>query len=214
MIDDHGQPLVWKFNEKRRVDRSVDELLGLCKGIAADGKVVQAEAEFLQNWLLANVEIMNTWPANVLRRRIGDMLADGVLDANEQKELLEVLRELNGPEPWVEEFANMSTFLPIDDPLPKINFQDKVFCFTGRFLYGTRASCQETVQILGGAPANNITKKLDYLVVGAVGSRDWIHSSVGRKIEKAVDYRDQQATGLAIVSGTHWVEHVELATMR
>jgi len=31
-LDDHGQPRNRRFNAKRRLDRSVDELLGLCKG--------------------------------------------------------------------------------------------------------------------------------------------------------------------------------------
>lgn len=54
----------------------------------------------------------------------------------------------------------------------------------------------------GGAIAS-VSKKLDYLVIGEIGSRDWIHSTHGRKIEKAVELRNGGAR-LAIVSERHW----------
>lgn len=37
-----------RFNRKQTEDRQIDTLIGLSKGLIADGKVVQAEAEFLQ----------------------------------------------------------------------------------------------------------------------------------------------------------------------
>jgi hypothetical protein len=57
----------------------------------------------------------------------------------------------------------------------------------------------------GGLPAPSITKKLNYLVIGSVGSRDWAHSTHGRKIEKAVSYRNGGAP-LAIIGEEHWAD--------
>lgn len=37
--------------------RQIDELIGLARGLAADGRLNRAEVEFLQKWLAANVEI-------------------------------------------------------------------------------------------------------------------------------------------------------------
>jgi hypothetical protein len=42
-----------RFNSKRVSDRNIDELIGLARGILADGKVDQQEAEYLQKWLIA-----------------------------------------------------------------------------------------------------------------------------------------------------------------
>lgn len=39
--------------------RQVDELIGLARGLAADGTINKAEVEFLQKWLAANAEISN-----------------------------------------------------------------------------------------------------------------------------------------------------------
>jgi hypothetical protein len=41
------------------------------------------------------------------------------------------------------------------------------------------------------------------LIVGTFGSRDWVHTSFGRKIEKAVTYR-RAGQRLAIISEDHW----------
>jgi len=40
-------------------------------------------------------------------------------------------------------------------------------------------------------------------VLGTFGSRDWVHTSFGRKIETAIRYRDKGAP-IAIVSEDHW----------
>ena len=78
-----------------------------------------------------------------------------------------------------------------------------MFCFTGTCATGTRRDCQNVVRNLGGEVANGVTRKLDYLVLGAYVTDSWAHESFGRKIEKAVEYRDVKGTGLAIVSEHH-----------
>ena len=41
-----------RFNRKSIDDRQIDTLIGLSKGLIADGKVDQSEAEFLYSWLI------------------------------------------------------------------------------------------------------------------------------------------------------------------
>lgn len=91
MLDENGQPINTRFNARLREDREVDELVGLCKGVVADGMINQQEAEFLLNWLELNRESQDAWPANVLFPRIRSMLQDNNLDDNEEKELLSIL---------------------------------------------------------------------------------------------------------------------------
>jgi hypothetical protein len=45
------------------------------------------------------------------------------------------------------------------------------------------------------------------LVIGEIGSQDWLHSTHGRKIEKAIEYNDTGAK-IAIVPEKHWYECV------
>ena len=52
----------------------------------------------------------------------------------------------------------------------------------------------------GGLISGNVTKKINYLVIGTLSSRDWKFSSHGRKIEKAISYRDDEGVELEIIS--------------
>ena len=203
-LDADGQPLNRTFNTARLNDRAIDELIGICRGVLADGEVVANEARFLQQWMENNRHVIDQWPANVLFPRIQEMLQDGVLDLEEQGELLDVLHDITGgnrSEP--DTGTSASTCLPFCNPLPEIVFDGKVFCLTGKFVTGPRKQCEAVVESLGGKAWPRITKELDYLVVGEIGSTDWIHSTHGRKIEKGVELRGQ-GCGLCICPEEHW----------
>ncbi len=203
-LDKDGQPLSRSFNKTRLQNRTLDELIGLCKGVLADGAVTQEEAEFLQEWLLANSQVADVWPANVLYDRISRMLADGTLDSDEEEELIQTLLEITGGPVLDPAVASMSTGLPLDDPPPVIIFQDQQFCLTGRFVYGSRRECESEVVARGGSAQKSPTLKTNYVVIGLAGSRDWIHSTHGRKIEAAVRLRDK-GIPVRIVTEEHWV---------
>jgi NAD-dependent DNA ligase len=205
--DKHGQPLQ-SFRSSMVSQRKIDELMGIIKGILADGNVDQMEAEFLLDWLNCNRDAAELWPANVIYPRIDRALADGLVDPDEQKELLTLLMSaVGGNTAHLHDEASNSTSLPITLPAPVIEFAERTFCFTGKFNSGTRAWCHQQVSIRGGVPVESITKKLHYLVIGEAGSRDWLHSTFGGKIQKAVGYAADGA-GLVIVAEKHWAAHL------
>jgi NAD-dependent DNA ligase len=94
--------------------------------------------------------------------------------------------------------------LPLDYPVPEIIFRDRSFCFTGVFEFGRRVDCHGAVELRGGVAAKAITKNLNYLVIGNVGSEMWLHTSFGLKIAKAVECRDSGAS-LSIITEKDWV---------
>ncbi|MCY4499365.1 MAG: BRCT domain-containing protein [Rhodospirillaceae bacterium] len=192
------------FNRTDVADRQVDTLIGLCKGITADGVVNQAEAEFLQRWLAANEITIQSSPVTAtLLSRVNEILSDGALDRDEAQDLLAALRSVAGDPPEVGEFLK-TTDLPVDRPEPEIEFNDHRFCFTGTFAYGSRSRCAGLIAELGGTHAKTVTMKLDYLVLGVYVTPSWAHEAFGRKIEKAMYYRDDRGRDIAIVSETHW----------
>lgn len=191
-----------RIHADRVVKRQIDELVGLAKGALLDGKVEQHEADGILAWLHANVECLDTWPASVLYDRLRAMLADGVLDPEEAGELLGLLMQIAAPAGLGA--APAPSTLPLTAPAPEILYPGRSFCFTGVFEFGSRADCHEAVLARGGEPAKGVTKKLNYLVIGSVGSDFWRHSSFGTKILKAAQYCDEGA-GIAIVSEAHWV---------
>lgn len=185
-------------------DRLIDELIGISRGVIADGRVDEEEAIFIGQWIESHREIADRWPVNVLYARLAEMLKDGVLSREEQKELLETLSELTGERSPLEE-ANRSTTLPVDKPAPAIEFDGKEFCLTGRFVFGPMIDCEETITEMGGTVVQSPGKETDYLVIGELGSPDWIHATFGRSIERAVELR-QQGQGIRIIAEEHWVD--------
>lgn len=187
-----------------RHSRSVDELIGLCRGILADGEVNQSEATFLLDWLGRHKEFAETFPFSTLYPRVRDALHDGVLDLDEQRDLLEALSATVGGEAAAPSGSNsLSTELPFDNPCPTILYSASVFVVTGVFTYGKRTVVQQAIESRGGTVRASVSPQIDYVLVGEGGSRDWLHSSYGRKIQEAVDYRDKGAM-ISIIPERHW----------
>lgn len=200
--NEDGQPLSVSFNARRRIDAGIDELLGLIRGITADGEVTEREADALLYWCARHEEIVNDWPVNVLIRRLRRIYADGVVEDHEREDLSLLLSEIIGEKDAP--LAAPVTSLPLCRPAPAVVFKEKIFVLTGQFVLGPRRVCESQVMERGGLCSGSVTKKTDYLVIGSVGSRDWIHSSWGRKIEQAVEYRDRSRSSVRIISEQSW----------
>ena len=204
-LDRDGQPIVRAFNAARLTDRAVDELIGLCRGVLADGAVTDGEAKFLLQWMEANREAAGQWPCSDLYRRLREMLVDRTLDADEQSELLDLLLDITGGGlPLDQRIASMSSSLPLCSPPPELVFPERAFCLTGKFVFGSRKQCEAALLERGASALSSPTQKTHFLVIGSIGSKDWIHSTHGRKIEKAVEMREE-GFPIRIVSESHWV---------
>lgn len=190
------------FGRARLDDRQLNELIGLAHGLTADGVVSQPEAEYLQKWLVANIEVRSNPIAANLLARVNRMLADKCLDAEEARELFETLQKFSGGDFELGEILK-STSLPLDQPAPAMRCADRKFCFTGTFAFGSRGECELAVADRGGA-AGSLTKTTDYLVIGVYATGSWKHSSFGNKIERALEMKAHGAP-LAIVGEQHWL---------
>ncbi len=83
----------------------------------------------------------------------------------------------------------------------------RVFVCSGQMAFGPRRECERHVALFGGICEATITRRTNYLVLGTFASRDWAHTSFGRKIQKAVEYRDA-GHQLAIIGEDHWAAHL------
>ncbi|HYW08822.1 MAG TPA: hypothetical protein VE913_17805, partial [Longimicrobium sp.] len=204
-LDGDGQPRNRRFGAARRADRAVQELLGMARGMIADGEVTRSEADALARWIAVNEEEQGVWPISTIADRLRRVYADGEVDAEERAELLALLRSVTGELPGTEVAMNRATRLPLDDPQPRLLFHNRTFVFTGKFVFGTRTACQQAVEVRGAKCGGSITRKTSVLVIGALGNADWIQSSHGRKIEQAIHYRSN-GIPLRIVCEEHWVD--------
>jgi hypothetical protein len=185
--DRYLRPLLPDAKGVRR--RSISELLERVQEIVADGVVIEDEADFLRRWIIENEAVRDTWPANALYLRIEAMLSDGVLDPDEQHELLATMlrfveqrrvAEMNraavdallddAPEPFEE--------LPYD-PEPRIVHVGKSFVLIGAFASGATAGIESRIRQLGGTLAREVSARVDFVVVGGLeagGADDEVHA--------------------------------------
>lgn len=194
-----------RLGADRITSRQIDELIGLARGLAADGDLNQKEVEFLQKWLAANLIISDQPLIRTLYNRIEAILADGVVDDDEKGTLLETLNSLSDRDFELGEVLKPSS-LPLCDPAPALRFAGRTYCFTGTFIFGQRKDCEAAIAQRGGL-AGSLTQRTDVLVIGAYATDSWKHSTFGNKIIKAATWRDE-GRPITIVSEQHWSAHL------
>lgn len=168
----------------------------------ADGSLSEEEILFLQTWLNANKQYCRTWPVNVICARLEQILEDEIIDPEERIDLFDLISKAIGHDSAREFAANLATSLPLTRPTPPIFFRDKAFCITGRMVSGCRKHCEEEITTRGGAIHDRVSMKTDYLIIGLIGSTDWLHTTHGRKIEYAV-HCQKEGSAIAIISEEH-----------
>lgn len=204
MADHKGDGFYNRVGGERIASRQVDELLGLCRGLAADGLLNQSEVEFLRTWLAANREISDQPLIHTLYDRIAAIMADGVASKEECDDLLATMHDLTRSDIELGEVLK-SASLPLCDPAPELTFAGKRYCFTGTFAFGKRKQC-ETVVVDRSGLTGSLTQKTDILVIGMYATESWKHSAFGNKILQAVAWRGE-GFPISIVSEAHWRSH-------
>ena len=200
-----------KFNRKSIDDRQVDGLIGIARGILADGVVSDLEISYLHEYL---VQAARTTQSPIVQRIfdvVDSVVEDGVIDEQERKEVTGILNGLIGEGSEVGELLKSST-LPLDNPFPKLKLIESTeFCFTGKFCYGSRRECMKIVEEMGMRTTQTLRKRTtDYLVVGHYATDSWIHESYGRKIENAVDWKEYEDHPIKVISEYHWADSLGL----
>ncbi|WP_037385663.1 BRCT domain-containing protein [Serratia sp. DD3] len=172
------------------VESDLHLLNGLCKGLIADRQLSDDEIHYLDWWLTQNGILKNNYPGKELYSLIKSILSDGVITKDESSKLHTTLIDFTGCDLDSGVVDGLATRLPINADAT-VNLTNKTFCLTGVFMAGKRASIEMVIEKAGGKLSSGVTKNINYLVIGTLSSRDWRFSSHGRKIEKAVSYRDR-----------------------
>jgi hypothetical protein len=76
------------FCTKNKLHRSVSMLYGIVDGITSDGEVNDQELQLLVNWMELHAPMQESHPFNEFFPLLGEVLSDGVLDANEREDIL------------------------------------------------------------------------------------------------------------------------------
>ncbi|MFM2373012.1 MAG: hypothetical protein RIS85_2734 [Pseudomonadota bacterium] len=192
-----------RLNNDRIQSRQVDELIGLARGLIADGSINSAEVHFLEKWLATNLSVSQQPLIATLYDRVRAILADGVADPQECSDLFAALNAFTAGDAELGEAAKAAS-LPLCHPVPAVTFEGMAYCFTGTFSFGQRKHCEEAVISRGGT-GGSLTRSTNYLVIGAYATEAWKHYSFGNKILKAVDMRSS-GVPISIISENHWTK--------
>lgn len=195
----------------RALSKASQVLTGIVTGIVADGQLHDMEVQMLSAWLSANDAVVNTWPGFAVARLVREVLADGIISEGERAHLLAELQLLVG-----NDFAETGA---VDTAVAELPFDDTSvlqligsrICFTGSFLYGTREACERTAIKAGSLTASSVSKKVNLLIVGTHIAPDWVNTSYGTKIIRAMELRDEGHT-IAIVRERRWIELLDAAS--
>jgi len=192
-------------NQERVIDKNVDECIGICKGVLSDDEFNENEKNYLIDWIRKNELHKHNQIVKLLYTELND-------STNTLEDLKTVLIGFTGgtltPS---DEVQNMTTSLPIEKDLKVIEFDNKTFCLTGTFssAYGNRKAIANILVDKGGIIKNTTPQVLDYLVIGEFGNNDWIHSSYGRKIEKAMGNQKSSYCNTKIISESQLLQFLK-----
>jgi NAD-dependent DNA ligase len=200
------------------ITHDIQRLHGILHGILADDHISTVEAKQLQEWIDDHSHLKGTYPYDELDSLLMTILADGVVDAEEQKLLrafFENFIEYSFAKKVRQESARVREGLPKEFTLPgvcascpEISFDGRTFTFTGTSMRGKRRELADSVAELGGEFSPNLTKQTEFLVIGAAGNPCWAFSCYGRKVEKAVELR-KDGHAIIIVHETDFWDAVE-----
>jgi hypothetical protein len=196
-------PTLGSQMDARTLQAHLAELIGICKGVIADGVVVPGEAVFMRDWLSKHKALLDCWPADIISKRLEQVFADGKVDPQEQADLLVLLTKISSAEPPVPKAGLETEFPPVSTSETPVQIANKHFCLSGRFVYGPHARCRVAIERRGGWVDANPGPQTDFLVIGGLSLSDWRGTPDGRKVLRAQELqKDGQA--LRIVSEENW----------
>jgi NAD-dependent DNA ligase len=184
--------------------KSLNSLMGIISGLVSDGELNDKEILFLKTWTDENRHIAGEYPANIIFRRVHEVLIDSIITDKEREHLLNELKIISG-----NDFAMTGSAMPeqiesIFDNDPTVIYAGNEFVFTGKFLFGTRNACEETVIKRGARVKDYITQDTNYLVIGTRSSPEWITENFGRKIQKAAEMASSGEYEISIIREVDW----------
>lgn len=193
-IDD----IIWycqRFIEKNdyfdAITGGIQQLMGIVQGIIIDKKVNIGELAFLDQWLEENEYLKNSWPYDELYSLTTKIIQDKVITTEEHQALLSFCHALvgdnSGNSSNTELISSLKAgFYQID---PVITIPESTFCITGVSKKFKREEIAEKIELYGGYMVDNVSAKLNYLVVCNEKNNCWAFTCYGRKIEEAVKHR-------------------------
>jgi NAD-dependent DNA ligase len=199
LTEDEKNDIVWLCKRLAsnefydQVTADLQRLHAVVGGVVADTIISEQELRGLSDWISDHDHLRGCWPYDEIGSLVTTVLADKVIDENEHEMLFRYFSEfvalLDSKTITSAPIISGESVVGLCAVCPEVEFQDKIFAFTGTSARYSRKELTETVSHLGGSVASGPGKRVDYLVIGADGNPCWAFACYGRKVEKAVELR-------------------------
>lgn len=200
LTDEERSDISWLCERLRsseffdRTTADLQRLHAILGGIIADTRISEAELRGLSDWMEEHDHLRTCWPFDEIGSLITSVLQDKIIDDKEHAmlhsffaEFVALADDRSLTAPVIQ--RNDLTIVGLCAVCPEITFTDKHFVFTGASARYVRSHLAETIAALGGHVASNLSKKVDFLIIGSDGNPCWAYACYGRKVEKAIELR-------------------------
>ena len=157
--------------------KALQELQGILYGVVCDNELNDDEILFTEKWLRLHKELKGNFPYDKIYSKIEVILEDRIITEDERADLFALINRILNP---------------VDDTDSDICIQieDSSICLTGDFECMSRNELSALLESMGAIVKKNVTKTLNYLLVGNKGSDKWSQGNYGTKVKKAMEYNE------------------------
>lgn len=193
------------------ITSGLQQLQGLLHGLLADNYLSDKEIYLLNRWLSENDFLRGCYPFDEIESLLTAVLLDCKVTSEEREKLcayfsmfidLASSKNLNATE--FEKKKNELNICGICAVDPQIEFENNIFCFTGKSYKSSRDKIANQIVELGGIYNDNVTNKTKYLIIGNGGNPCWAFACYGRKVEQAIGMRKNGNTILLVHENDFW----------
>jgi NAD-dependent DNA ligase len=195
------------------ITSSIQQLHGILHGLLADNDLNEIEIEQLRNWIDDHDYLKGTYPFDEIHSLLVSVKQDGIVSEDEKNLLkaffanfVDTRVSYNIHEFEIKSLQSQYSISGICAVCPEIEFENKVFSFTGASSRATRNEIAKIIKNMGGIFNNNVTKDTNYLIVGGEGNPCWAFACYGRKVEKAIELRKRGIPIIIVHENDFWDE--------
>lgn len=152
------------------------QLLGIVKGISADRQISESEARRLKDWISKCNANFSDGEFSAIEKELDDVLADGVVDSEEESRLLALFDKIVNP---------------MNSSCKAISYEGKKFVLSGNFTFGEKSDVEAVIKERGGEVVKGVSGKVSYVVVGNEGSDKYANGEYGSKVKKAMELQSK-----------------------
>lgn len=193
------------------ITSEIQILHGLLHGVLSDNRINIKELDYLKKWLDSNYHLETIYPYDEVYSLVFKVLKDGKVSNDEEliiktffSEFIDTTKSINILKGEIEQIKKEMNINGLCALAPNIEFQDRLFCFTGESSRSKRSEIEKIIIENRGKFNNNVVKQTNYLIVGDNGNPCWAFSCYGRKVEKAMRLRKEGKQILIVHETDFW----------